>query len=185
MLYSLSPVQLIGIISGIVVLVCIILSVIVISKHRSKKTQKTRRLVEMSPFPPQRKNRIATSPFIKNSPEDYYKFMDQNSSGTKKFETNSHELTKLLREINLKLDGIKSDTDLILEYTAQIETLFEQLDDIEGFLKQKLASDFELIKYAWDDYRQGTIGKREFIAESIKVLGKKFVKSLFSKISPL
>jgi len=90
----------------------------------------------------------------------------------------------LLRDISLKCDDIKSDTELIKEYTSQIEEIFDQTADLESFLKSRLASDWQKIKFAWEDYKSGKIDRKELIIEGLKVIGKKFIAKIISKANP-
>lgn len=92
------------------------------------------------------------------------------------------KLTDLLKDFSVKLDDIKSDTELIKEYTSQIEEIFEKTEDLETFLRTRLATDFEKIKNAWEDYKTGKIGKKELIIEGIKMIGKQFMKKMIVKI---
>ncbi len=91
------------------------------------------------------------------------------------------KLTDLLKDVNIKLDDIKSDTELIKEYTSQIEEIFERTEDIESYLKSHIGSDWEKIKHIWDEYKKGKITRKQMIMKCIKILGKKFIK----KIIPL
>ena len=84
----------------------------------------------------------------------------------------------LLRDISLKCDDIKSDTELIKQYSSQIEEIFEKTENIEDYLKEKLASDFEKIKDAWNDYKLGNISRKDLIKTGLKVIGKKFIFKL-------
>ena len=93
----------------------------------------------------------------------------------------AEKLTDLLKDFSIKLDDIKSDTELIKEYTSQIEEIFEKTEDLEMFLKTRLATDFQKIKNAWEDYKTGKIGKKELIIEGIKIIGKRFVKKIIGK----
>jgi len=77
-----------------------------------------------------------------------------------------------------KLDSIKEDTELFREYVSTIEEILEKVDDVEFFLKTKLASDFEKIKYAWEYYKEGRISRRELIYHGLKVIGKQLVKKI-------
>lgn len=102
-----------------------------------------------------------------------------------KSEENSETVIKLLKGIKetqsnhgVKLDDIKSDTELIKEYTSQIEEIFVKTKDLEGFLKQHLASDFEKLKFAWHDYKSGNISMKGLIKEGIKICGYRFVKKI-------
>lgn len=80
------------------------------------------------------------------------------------------------------LHEIKDDTELISQYTSYIEDVFDKTEDIEEFLKSHLASEFEKIRNAWQDYKEGKIEKREFIKTGIKEIGKKFVKIFIKKL---
>lgn len=90
------------------------------------------------------------------------------------------KLTDLLKDISTQCDDIKSDTELITEYSAQINDILDKMEDVELYLKEHLASDWEKIKYIWQDYKTGKIGKKELIKQAIKTLGKKFVKIVIS-----
>ncbi|KKN01033.1 hypothetical protein LCGC14_1131840 [marine sediment metagenome] len=74
------------------------------------------------------------------------------------------------------LQDIKDDTELISYYTSYIEDIFDKTEDIEEFLKSHLANEFEKIRYAWQDYKDGKISRKELIKKGIKQIGKKFVK---------
>lgn len=80
------------------------------------------------------------------------------------------------------LHEIKDDTELISLYTSYIEDVFDKTENIEEFLKSHLASEFEKIRNAWQDYKEGKIEKKEFIKTGIKEIGKKFVKIFIKKI---
>ena len=93
----------------------------------------------------------------------------------------AEKVTDLLKDFSIKLDDIKSDTELIKEYTAQIETIFEQVDNLEAFLQKRLGSEFSKIKSAWKRYKRGAINKKGLIMEGVKILGKRFIKSFVGK----
>ena len=80
------------------------------------------------------------------------------------------------------LHEIKDDTELISQYTSYIEDVFDKTENIEEYLKSHLASEFEKIQSAWQDYKEGKIDKREFIKTGIKEIGKKFIKIFIKKI---
>ena len=97
------------------------------------------------------------------------------------------KVMKKLSKMDKRLKHIQDDVELIKEYTAQIELIFDKLDtldDLEAFLKKKLSSDFEKITGAWKDYKAGKIGRGELIKEGIKVIGKTFVKKILGKVNP-
>ncbi|MHA1235115.1 MAG: tetratricopeptide repeat protein [Promethearchaeota archaeon] len=87
----------------------------------------------------------------------------------------------LLKECSIKLDEIKSDTQLIKEYSSQIGDIFEKLeklDDIENYLQQKLASDWDKIKDTWQRYKSKEIDLMEFLKDGTKIVGKRFIKKI-------
>lgn len=95
------------------------------------------------------------------------------------------KVTDILRDFSVKLDDIKSDTELIKEYSAQIDVILDQQEDMEQYLKDHLASDWEKIKNSYQDYKDGKISRKDLIYQGIKLIGKKFVKNLIGKVSPL
>ncbi|MHA1147879.1 MAG: NosD domain-containing protein [Promethearchaeota archaeon] len=90
----------------------------------------------------------------------------------------------LLRDISLKCDDIKSDTELIKEYSSQIDDIFEKTVDLEAFLKDRLASDWQKLSSAWRDYKAGVIDRKQLVAQGVKVIGKKFILKLVGKFKP-
>ena len=97
----------------------------------------------------------------------------------------SEKITDILRDFSVKLDDIKSDTELIKEYTSQIEDIFDtiqKIEDLEEFLKKRLATDWEKLKDAWQDYKTGKTGRKELIKQGIKILGKRFIKKIIKKL---
>ncbi len=97
----------------------------------------------------------------------------------------SEKVTDLLRDFSIKLDDIKSDTELIKEYTSQIELIFDNVDDLEAYLKDHLASDWEKIKADYTAYKEGIITRKQLIGRGVKTIGKRFVKKIIEKVSPI
>jgi len=91
------------------------------------------------------------------------------------------KVTDILKDCSIKLDEIKSDTQLIKEYSSQIEDIFEKLEkleDIENYLQQKLASDWDKIKGTWQRYKSKEIDLMEFLKDGTKIVGKRFIKKI-------
>lgn len=97
----------------------------------------------------------------------------------------SEKVIDILKDFNTKLDNIKSDTQLIIEYTEQIDQILDKVDNLEEYLHVHLASDFEKIKYVWEDYSSGKIKRRVLIGKCIKILGQKFIRIIISNITVL
>ena len=93
------------------------------------------------------------------------------------------KLTDLILDLNIKLDDIKSDTQLIKEYTSLIEDIFDRTEDLEKLLMNSLGPDFAKLKYKWQEYKQGEISKKELIISGIKIIGKKFITKLIGKFA--
>ncbi len=94
----------------------------------------------------------------------------------------AEKVTDLLRDFSIKLDDIKSDTELIKEYTSQIEVILNNQEDIESYLKDRLASDWVKIKDAYQDYKAGNITMKDLVKKGLKTIGKKFVKKVIGKV---
>ena len=91
------------------------------------------------------------------------------------------KLTDILKDCSIKLDDIKSDTALIKEYSSQIEDIFEKLEkleDIEKYLQEKLANDWDKIKETWQQYKSKEIDLKEFLKDGIKIVRKCFIKKI-------
>ena len=98
-----------------------------------------------------------------------------------KYRTESDNLDDVLnkiREINLKLDGIKNKEEYIEIYTPLIEEIFESVGNINEYLEEHLATDFEKIEKALEDYHSGTISRKKLIGLILKLGGKKFIKTI-------
>jgi len=88
------------------------------------------------------------------------------------------KITDLLKDFSIRLDDIKNDTELIKEYTSQIEEIFDKQVDLEAYLKSHLGSEWEKIKDSWQDYKTGKIDKKDLIYRGIKLLGRTFIRSV-------
>ncbi len=82
--------------------------------------------------------------------------------------------------IDGKMDEVKQ---LIIDYTEPIEQILGKVDNLEGFLKEKLSSDFEKIRYIWEEFSAGKIKRRDLIKECIKILGRKFIGLFISNLA--
>ncbi len=89
-------------------------------------------------------------------------------------------------EVNQQLELLKQefrqshqllDTKLD-EIANNIEKILENQDNIEDFLMKKLGSDWDIIKDAWKDYKEGQINKKQLIFKCIRQVGVKFIKKI-------
>ena len=93
--------------------------------------------------------------------------------------------TEEIKEYSSKLDileDIKGDTELIKNFTSQLEDLLDNLEDIENYLKEHLASDYEKLKDSFKDRKQGKISRKELAKRIAKIIGKNALKILINKI---
>lgn len=147
-----------------------------------------------------RKKRLSVGKFTYNVPEgmggsglsaippskiDLLSYAEMSEDLTPDLGLNTPLTMSMLQEIISKVDGIKNDTELIIEYTSQIEEIFDKQTDLEAFLQDRLQSDFEKIKDSWQDYKEGKIGKKELIKVGLKSIGKVFVRQVFHKLNPI
>jgi cytochrome c-type biogenesis protein CcmH/NrfG len=88
------------------------------------------------------------------------------------------KITDILKDISVKCDDIKSDTELIKEYSAQIEEALDKIDDLEEYIRKRIGSVPEKLRAAIKDYKEGKISKGKLVITGFGVLGKSFA-SLF------
>jgi tetratricopeptide (TPR) repeat protein len=91
------------------------------------------------------------------------------------------KLYDINKDISVQCFEIKTDTELIKEYLPLIENIFQdigKLEEIELYLKEHLASDWEKIKNVWEEYKSKKITLRQFLKTLVKSLGKKTFKIL-------
>jgi tetratricopeptide (TPR) repeat protein len=85
------------------------------------------------------------------------------------------KITDILKDISIKCDDIKTDTELIKEYAAQIEEALDKIDDLEGYIIKRMGSVPDKLKAALKNYKEGKISKGKFVLTGISVLGKSFI----------
>ncbi len=88
--------------------------------------------------------------------------------GIDKTKTLAGEIKEDTSRIVLKID------EVLLIVNHQMEAL-GKLDDIEKYMKEHLASDWDQIKYSWNRYKNDEISRGEFTKKALKKLGKKFL----------
>ena len=87
-----------------------------------------------------------------------------------------------IKEVIEIVKDIKNHTEYIRNYLPTIESILEKTEDIELYLRERLASDYEKIKDKIEDYTQGKIEKKELAIHILKILGKKAVRIFIKKI---
>ena len=121
----------------------------------------------------------------KNIEEDWGKFKTSWKNMIKKvknLDPKYRRLTKLyskIKDMDSTVTEIKDDTNEIKlnvsQVTFMVENLMEGINDIEGYMKENLGSDWKLIKNSWHQCKSGEISKKEFIKLALSKVGKKFV----------
>ena len=120
----------------------------------------------------------------KDADTDWQKFKDSWKNMMKKFKNldpKYRRLTKLyhkLKEMDSMVSEIKEDTKEIKleisEVAVMIEQLMEGHEDLEGYMKENLGSDWKVLKHSWQKCKAGEISKWEFAKIGLKKVGKKF-----------
>ena len=113
---------------------------------------------------------------------DWQKFKDSWKNMIKKIKNldpKYRRLTKLyhkLKEMDSTVSEIKEDTRVIKleisEVAVMIEQLMEGHEDLEGYMKENLGSDWKVLKHSWQKCKEGEISKWEFAKVGLSKVGK-------------
>jgi len=122
---------------------------------------------------------------------DWKKLKDSWKNMIKKFKNldpKYRRLTKLyrkLKEVDSTVSEIKEDTTEIKleisEVAVMIEQLMEGYEDLEGYMKENLGSDWKILKNSWQKCKEGAISKWEFAKIGLAKVGKRFA-GIFIKL---
>ena len=125
----------------------------------------------------------------KDVDEDWGKFKTSWKNMIKKvknLDPKYKRLSKLydrVKQMDSKVTEIKEDTTEIKleisEVVAMIETMMEGINDIEGYMKENLGSDWKILKQSWQKYKDGEITRGEFVKTGLSKVGKKFAGIFF------
>ena len=120
---------------------------------------------------------------------DWQKFKDSWKKMIKKIKNldpKYRRLTKLyhkLKEMDSTVSEIKEDTKEIKleisEVAVMIEQLMEGHEDLEGYMKENLGSDWKILKNSWQKCKEGEISKWEFAKVGLSKVGKRFAGIFF------
>lgn len=93
------------------------------------------------------------------------------------------KLYNKMKDMESQISDIKADTieiKLDISHVAfMIETLMEDISDIEGYMKKNLGSDWKIIKNSWKKCKKGEISKGEFVKIGLSKIGKGFASIFF------
>lgn len=90
----------------------------------------------------------------------------------RKLESLSTDTHQLASEIKEDTEQIKVDINVLIEI---LEGLTENINDLEDHMRTHLGTQWQKIKYSWEQYKSGKLTKKEFFKYSLMTLGKKFV----------
>jgi hypothetical protein len=96
----------------------------------------------------------------------------------KKLYSKMKEMDDRIKEIRADTQEIKLD---ISHVAFMIETLMEDISDIEDYMKENLGSDWKILKSSWQKCKIGEISKGEFVKIGLSKVGKKFA-GIFLKV---
>ena len=121
---------------------------------------------------------------LKKVKDSWKKMMRDIKKSDPKYKRYKKLYTKL-EKMDSKLSEIEGDTKEIkmkvYEVAFMIEHLMEDIDNIEGYMKENLGSDWVILRNAWQRCKDGEISKAEFIKMGLLKIGKKFA-SIFIKV---
>lgn len=120
---------------------------------------------------------------------DWQKFKDSWKNMIKKIKNldpKYRRLTKLyrkLQEMDSTVTEIKEDTKEIKLEISEVAVMIEQLmdgyEDLEGYMKENLGSDWKILKHSWQKCKAGEISKWEFAKLGLSKVGKRFAGIFF------
>jgi hypothetical protein len=84
-----------------------------------------------------------------------------------------NEFRSSFKELNSKQEKI----------AINIEKILDTQDNLEQFLMEKLASDWDKIKDSWKDFKSGKITRKQLILHGFKAVGKGFGKLLVGQFT--
>ena len=92
-------------------------------------------------------------------------------------------ISELRKELKNLFDQRDNNINIIIENTEKVlqnqnitdSYITNKLDELEQYLITHLASDWEKIKEAWENYKKGKIKKKELINLGLKTIGKNFI----------
>lgn len=92
--------------------------------------------------------------------------------------TRFKKLYNKIKAVESTVSEIKDDTTQIKleisEVATMIETLMDGYENLEGYMKENLGSDWKILKSSWQKCKKGEITKWEFAKIGLKKVGKKF-----------
>ncbi|OLS12212.1 MAG: hypothetical protein RBG13Loki_4176 [Promethearchaeota archaeon CR_4] len=98
-----------------------------------------------------------------------------------KIEQVSLKQTQLLQKQDQALGKLDDIPALLEQYGPKIEEAIAKFDDMETYLRDHLASDWEKIRGAWTEAKNGEISKKEFAKRAITTLGWKVIKVVMGR----
>lgn len=85
---------------------------------------------------------------------------------------NTQEMIAMLETLDYKADSIDKTLYIVIPI---LEGIFDEVKEVEVYMKQNLGSDWQKLKNMWSLYKDEEVSKRAFLMHSLKTVGKKFV----------
>ena len=98
----------------------------------------------------------------------------------KKIEEQLLKTMELTKEIKEDTSKKVLDIDLVIQI---LDYQMERVEDIEGYMKDNLGSDWLKIKNIWNEYKEGEISRGDFTKSALKKLGKSFLGIFVNTVS--
>ena len=90
------------------------------------------------------------------------------SKSIKKTKSLAGEIKEDTSKIILQMDDVVSILELQMEKIGKIE-------DVEIYMKKNLGTDWDQLKYSWQEFKDGKITRGDFAKKALKKFGKKFL----------
>ncbi len=92
------------------------------------------------------------------------------------------KISKSIKKTRSLAGEIKEDTSKIVLQMDEVVLILEhqmdaigKIEDVEIYMKKNLGSDWDQLKYRWQEYKDEKITRGDFAKSALKKLGKKFL----------
>lgn len=92
------------------------------------------------------------------------------------------DTSQLVAMLNLVIDKVDNIEEHISEIAPMLEKMADNIENLEDFMKEHLGSDWEKMKGAYQNFKNGDMTRGQLIGYGLKTIGKSFAK-IFLKIN--
>ncbi|MHA1149150.1 MAG: hypothetical protein ACTSR8_13000 [Promethearchaeota archaeon] len=92
------------------------------------------------------------------------------------------DTSQITAMLNLVIDKVDNIEEHISEIAPMLEKITVNIDNLEDFMREHLGSEWEKIKGAYQNFKDGAITRGELIGYGLKTIGKSFAR-IFLKIN--